>query len=99
MSPGYIVGDTQVDNIWQAFDIAKEKNSHVEFNYHNDVFCNLKGLKIDNAFDYKSTYLQKLFEKKQNLFYSKNNVTENVMLVLSHTGPFAAIAFWIVAYH
>ena len=86
MSPGYIVGDTQLDNIWQAFDIAKEKNSHVEFNYHNDVFCNLKGLKIDNAFDYKATYLQKLFEKKQNLFYSGGSDSHTILRLSEKLG-------------
>lgn len=86
MFAGYTIGDTNVDNVWKAFDVAKAENSHVEFNYHNDIFCNLAGMKIRNDFDYKSEYLKKLFASDQNLFYSGGSDSHTILKLSERLG-------------
>ena len=79
MAPGYFVKETKLDNIWTAFECAKNEGSHVEFDYHNTTFTNLKGLKIKEDFDYRKEYLRRLFKEEQNLFYSGGSDSHTIL--------------------
>jgi hypothetical protein len=86
MLPGYTVNTQRLDNIWLAFDLAKSEKSHVEFDYYNSTFCNLKGLKIKDDFDYKKEYLEKLFKQEQNLFYSGGSDSHTILELSERLG-------------
>jgi hypothetical protein len=86
MLPGYTVNTQRLDNIWLAFDLAKSEKSHVEFDYYNSTFCNLKGLKIKDDFDYKKEYLEKLFKQEQNLFYSGGSDSHTILELSERMG-------------
>jgi len=83
---GYTVGAKRFQNIWKALDVAKEVNGHVEFEYYNSVFCNLKGTPISDTIDYKKEYLVKLFSKEQNLFYSGGSDSHTILRLSEHLG-------------
>jgi len=80
MFRGYRVKDKKFSNLWLALDFAKESKSHVIFDYYNDVFCNLKGLKLNANLDYRSEYLKKLFSQEQNLLYSGGSDSHTILL-------------------
>lgn len=79
MFRGWKVGSNKFTNFWNAVDSSKQQNCHIEFDYHNDVFCNLQGLKVDQEFDYRSEYLKKLFTKQQNLLYSGGSDSHTIL--------------------
>ena len=79
MFAGYIVGNKKFSNTWKAVDYAESVKGHVEFEYYNDVFCNLKGLKVEPHIDYRTPYLKKLFKQEQNLFYSGGSDSQTIL--------------------
>lgn len=79
MFAGYIVGNKKFSNTWKAVDYAESVKGHVEFEYYNDVFCNLKGLKVEPHIDYRTPYLKKLFKQQQNLFYSGGSDSQTIL--------------------
>ena len=86
MFAGYIVKDKKFKNTWQAVDYAESIKSHVEFEYHNDVFCNLKGLRVDQDRDYRTPYLKELFKKEQNLFYTGGSDSQTILELSEKNG-------------
>ena len=86
MSQGYKVNNQIFTNLWRALDYAKQKNSHVNFVYHNDVFCNLQGMKVDQSYDYRSVFLKKLFKQSQNLLYSGGSDSHTILKLSESLG-------------
>ena len=81
MFSGYTVDNKKFTNTWKAVDYAESVKGHVNFKYHNDVFCNLKGLKVKQDYDYRTPYLQQLFKQEQNLFYSGGSDSQTILAI------------------